>query len=193
LKQRGIQFTAFLACAHAHLRPRRGREQRWPQMSLRFGGGAPTHRARVPGQQACFGGFPASSQAIFLTPAALTSIKIGVMPTYEYVCEKCGHQFEKVQPISAKSLSVCPEDLCAQKRWGKGKVRRAISGGAGVIFKGTGFYITDYRSDKYKEAARKDASSATSGGSTVKSTASETKAAPEKSSGAPAKPKPAKA
>jgi putative FmdB family regulatory protein len=114
------------------------------------------------------------------------------MPTYEYVCEKCGHQFEKVQPISAKALSVCPEDLCAQKRWGKGKVKRAISGGSGVIFKGTGFYITDYRSDKYKEAARKDASSATSGGST-KTTATETKAAPEKSSGAPAKPKPAKA
>jgi putative FmdB family regulatory protein len=113
------------------------------------------------------------------------------MPTYEYVCEKCGHQFEKIQPISAKALSVCPEDLCSQKRWGKGKVRRAISGGSGVIFKGTGFYITDYRSDKYKEAARKDANSA-SGSSSTKSTASETKAAPEKSSGAPAKPKPAK-
>jgi putative FmdB family regulatory protein len=79
------------------------------------------------------------------------------MPTYEYVCEKCGHQFEKVQPISAKALTSCPEDLCGMARWGKGKIRRAISGGAGLLFKGSGFYITDYRSDKYKEAAKKEA------------------------------------
>jgi putative FmdB family regulatory protein len=78
------------------------------------------------------------------------------MPTYEYVCEKCGHQFEQFQSISAKPLSVCPKELCAQKRWGKGIVRRAISGGAGLIFKGSGFYITDYRSDNYKEAAKKE-------------------------------------
>src|SRR5947207_7229807 len=84
------------------------------------------------------------------------------MPTYEYVCEKCGHQFEKVQSISAESLTVCPKELCAQKKWGKGKVKRAISAGAGLIFKGSGFYITDYRSEKYKEAAKKDASSSTS-------------------------------
>jgi putative FmdB family regulatory protein len=82
------------------------------------------------------------------------------MPTYEYVCEKCGQQFEKVQPMSAKPLTTCPQDACAQKTWGKGKVKRAISGGAGLIFKGSGFYITDYRSEKYKEAAKKDASSA---------------------------------
>jgi putative FmdB family regulatory protein len=81
------------------------------------------------------------------------------MPTYEYVCEKCGHQFEKVQPISAKALTVCPEDLCGQKRWGKGKVKRVISAGGGLIFKGSGFYATDYRSDKYKEAAKKDVAS----------------------------------
>jgi putative FmdB family regulatory protein len=78
------------------------------------------------------------------------------MPTYEYVCEKCGHQFDKFQPMAAKPLASCPEDLCAQKRWGKGKVRKMISAGAGLIFKGSGFYITDYRSDKYKEAAKKD-------------------------------------
>jgi len=66
------------------------------------------------------------------------------MPTYEYVCEKCGHQFEQFQPISAKPLNECPKGLCVQKRWGKGKVRRAISGGAGLLFKGSGFYITDY-------------------------------------------------
>ena len=82
------------------------------------------------------------------------------MPTYEYICEKCGHQFEAFQSISAKPLALCPEELCAQKRWGKGKVKRAISGGAGLLFKGNGFYITDYRSEKYKEAARKDSAPA---------------------------------
>src|SRR5215470_5260520 len=103
------------------------------------------------------------------------------MPTYEYVCEKCGHQFEKAQSIAAKPLSVCPEDLCAQKRWGKGKVKRAISGGAGLIFKGSGFYITDYRSDKYKEAAKQDSAPAASGKADTKpSSTSETKAAPAK-------------
>jgi putative FmdB family regulatory protein len=78
------------------------------------------------------------------------------MPTYEYVCEKCGHTFDKFQSISAKPLSVCPQELCRETPWGKGRVKRAISGGAGLIFKGSGFYITDYRSEKYKEAAKKD-------------------------------------
>jgi putative FmdB family regulatory protein len=85
------------------------------------------------------------------------------MPTYEYVCEKCGHPFEKFQPMAAKPLSVCPKDVCPQKRWGKGKVRKMISSGAGLIFKGSGFYITDYRSEKYKEAAKKDAPPSTGG------------------------------
>jgi putative FmdB family regulatory protein len=99
------------------------------------------------------------------------------MPTYEYICEKCGHHFEQVQPMSAKPLTICPEALCAQKPWRKGKVKRAISGGAGVIFKGSGFYVNDYRSEKYKEAARKDAaavsstSTKTATNSTGKSTA----------------------
>src|SRR5262245_13414125 len=99
------------------------------------------------------------------------------MPTYEYVCDKCGHQFEKAQSISAKPLTICPEELCKMSRWGKGKVKRAISGGAGLIFKGSGFYITDYRSDKYKEAAKKDApptasDSSKSGGESKPSTQS---------------------
>lgn len=55
-----------------------------------------------------------------------------------------------------KPLSVCPENLCAQKKWGRGKVQKKIGAGAGLIFKGSGFYITDYRSDKYKEAAKND-------------------------------------
>jgi len=82
------------------------------------------------------------------------------MPTYEYLCSKCGHEFEKFQSIADKPLAVCPEDLCAQKKWGRGRVKKKISAGAGLIFKGSGFYITDYRSDKYKEAARKDSDAA---------------------------------
>jgi putative FmdB family regulatory protein len=109
------------------------------------------------------------------------------MPTYEYACEKCGHQFEVMQPMSARALTVCPEDQCAQKRWGKGKVKRAISGGAGLIFKGTGFYITDYRSDKYKEAAKKD-SAGSAGGDSKTSKSVETKpAAMAKPESSPAK------
>lgn len=76
---------------------------------------------------------------------------------------------------------MCTKKVCAQKKWGKGKVKREISGGAGLIFKGSGFYITDYRSDKYKEAAKKDSGAPAakpSGGSDAKSDA---KAAPAKS------------
>jgi predicted nucleic acid-binding Zn ribbon protein len=51
----------------------------------------------------------------------------------------------------------CPRELCRQKKWGHGKVKRLIGTGAGLIFKGSGFYITDYRSNSYKEAAKKDA------------------------------------
>jgi putative FmdB family regulatory protein len=78
------------------------------------------------------------------------------MPTYEYVCSKCGHEFEKFQSMADPVLTVCPKDRCPQKKWGRGKVKKKISAGAGLIFKGSGFYITDYRSDKYKEAAKKD-------------------------------------
>jgi len=109
------------------------------------------------------------------------------MPTYEYVCEKCGHQFEKFQSISAKPLTVCPEEACPSKKWGKGSVKRAISGGAGLIFKGSGFYITDYRSDKYKEAAKKESAPAASSGGEGKKTG-ESKPAAAKTETKPAKP-----
>jgi putative FmdB family regulatory protein len=114
-----------------------------------------------------------------LTQTLPPTIRIAIMPTYEYVCAKCGHQFEKFQPISAKPLTICPEDLCARKRWGKGRVKRAIVTGGGLIFKGSGFYTTDYRSEKYKEAARKDVP-ATSSASTDSKPASsgESKPAP---------------
>ena len=104
------------------------------------------------------------------------------MPTYEYVCEKCGHSFERFQPISAAPLTICPKELCAQKSWAKGKVKRVIGAGAGLIFKGSGFYATDYRSEKYKEAAKKEAAPTT------------TPSAPSKSSpGAESQPASAKA
>jgi putative FmdB family regulatory protein len=78
------------------------------------------------------------------------------MPTYEYLCSKCGHQFEKFQSMKDNTLSICPEDACGKKRWGKGKVKRVMGAGAGLIFKGSGFYITDYRSENYKQGAKKD-------------------------------------
>ena len=78
------------------------------------------------------------------------------MPTYEYLCEKCGHEFEAFQSISADPLKNCPKELCARKKWGRGRVTKKISGGSGLLFKGTGFYITDYRSQKYKDAAKKE-------------------------------------
>jgi putative FmdB family regulatory protein len=109
------------------------------------------------------------------------------MPTYEYVCEKCGHQFDQSQSISAKALEVCPKSACAQKRWGKGKVRRAISGGAGLLFKGSGFYITEYRSEKYKEAAKKDSAPPASSSGDNKSSKNESKPTATKSETKPAK------
>ena len=78
------------------------------------------------------------------------------MPTYEYVCKKCGHEFEMVRSMAADPLKTCPKELCAQKKWGRGKVTKKIGGGAGLLFKGSGFYITDYRSEGYKSAAKNE-------------------------------------
>src|SRR6266436_1856372 len=127
-------------------------------------------------------------RSIFPLVCGLICYYNGVMPTYEYVCEKCGQQFEKIQPISAQPLDVCPQDLCGQKRWGKGKVKRAISAGAGLLFKGSGFYITDYRSEKYKEAAKKDSAPASSSASENKTSKSESKPAAKTSETKPTKP-----
>ena len=82
------------------------------------------------------------------------------MPTYEYACEKCGHEFEALQTMSARPLRICPEDRCSQKKWGRGRVKKKISTGGGLLFKGSGFYITDYRSEGYKQSAKKDAAPA---------------------------------
>jgi putative FmdB family regulatory protein len=69
------------------------------------------------------------------------------MPTYEYRCDACAHAFERFQSITEDPVRTCPE--C-----GKRQVRRLISGGSGVIFKGSGFYETDYRSESYKQGAK---------------------------------------
>ena len=78
------------------------------------------------------------------------------MPTYEYHCEKCDKNFEAVQSMKDKTWETCPEQCCQMEPWGKGHVKRLIGTGAGLIFKGSGFYITDYRSANYKEGAKKD-------------------------------------
>jgi len=106
------------------------------------------------------------------------------MPTYEYSCEKCDGTFDIVQSMRDEPLRECPKELCRQKKWGHGKVKRLIGTGAGLIFKGSGFYITDYRSDSYKEAAKKDAPAApvaaaekTTGSNEVKTSTTPAKAA----------------
>ncbi|MBP7945322.1 MAG: zinc ribbon domain-containing protein [Verrucomicrobia bacterium] len=78
------------------------------------------------------------------------------MPTYHYMCEKCGHEFDHFQSMSDSPLKTCLKEKCGRKTWGKGRVKRVLSGGAGLIFKGSGFYITDYRSEGYKTAAKKE-------------------------------------
>jgi putative FmdB family regulatory protein len=109
------------------------------------------------------------------------------MPTYEYSCQKCGQNFDAFQSMREEPYQICPKELCRQAKWGKGKVKRLLGTGAGLIFKGSGFYITDYRSESYKDAAKKESSSSEK--TTEKSPASkpETKSAP-----APATAKPAK-
>ncbi len=75
------------------------------------------------------------------------------MPTYEYACEKCGKNFDFFQSMRDQPLQECPHDRCQMKKWGHGKVKRQLGTGAGLIFKGSGFYITDYRSKSYQEGA----------------------------------------
>jgi len=74
------------------------------------------------------------------------------MPTYDYECEACGHEFELFQKMSDKPVRVCPK--CKKRR-----VRRLIGSGGALLFKGSGFYITDYRSEEYKSRAKADSSS----------------------------------
>lgn len=94
------------------------------------------------------------------------------MPTYDYLCDACGHKFELFQSINDPVQRKCP--ACK-----KSKLRRLFGTGAAVMFKGSGFYQTDYRSDSYKKAAKADSSS----GETKSSKSSDGAAAPSKSDG----------
>jgi putative FmdB family regulatory protein len=85
------------------------------------------------------------------------------MPTYEYRCEKCNQTIEAFQSMKDEAYTVCPKELCRLETWGKGKVKRLLGTGAGLLFKGSGFYITDYRSSGYKEAVKKESGSKDAG------------------------------
>jgi len=97
------------------------------------------------------------------------------MPTYQYRCDNCGHEFEEFQSMTEDPIDVCPK--C------QAKPRRLITGGAGLIFKGSGFYITDYRSAKYKADRSRDNSSATSSSSSSDSSKSSKSSGKKESKG----------
>jgi putative FmdB family regulatory protein len=124
---------------------------------------------------------------------ALPYSHVSKMPTYEYACTNCGHQFEQFQSMRDEPLKKCP-------KCGKPKLKRLVGGGAGLIFKGTGFYITDYKnksggksegggeskSTPAKSGESKPASDSKSSGSTGSSSSSTSSSSPSKPSG-PAK------
>ncbi|MGC8561012.1 MAG: FmdB family zinc ribbon protein [Phycisphaerae bacterium] len=103
------------------------------------------------------------------------------MPTYEYQCKACGNKFEAFQSISAKPIKKCP--AC-----GKNTVQRLISAGAGIIFKGSGFYETDYRSESYKSAAKKETPTAETAKPAADGKNNSAPAVPATSAAAPATP-----
>ena len=111
------------------------------------------------------------------------------MPTYDYSCQKCGQTFEAFQSMRDEAFRECPKELCRLPKWGHGKVKRLLGTGAGLIFKGSGFYSTDYRSESYKAGAKKESApkASESGDKSSKtepaktSSSSETKAAEKKS------------
>ncbi len=76
------------------------------------------------------------------------------MPNYDYVCQDCGHRFEVFQSMNDPKLEDCPQAECS------GKVRRLLGTGAGLLFKGAGFYQTDYRSSSYQAGAKQDSAPA---------------------------------
>ncbi len=94
------------------------------------------------------------------------------MPTYDYVCDACGHEFEEFQSITEPVLRKCPE--CK-----KLKLRRLFGTGAAVVFKGSGFYQTDYRSESYKSGAEKDKPKSESSEKSDKSDSKSTEKKPE--------------
>lgn len=106
------------------------------------------------------------------------------MPTYEYKCSACGHAFERFHSMSATPITKCPE--C-----GKKKVKKLLGTGAGLIFKGSGFYITDYRDGGYKESAKNDSATPAVDSAKTDSTKTESKpAGGETKTATPESPKP---
>jgi putative FmdB family regulatory protein len=103
------------------------------------------------------------------------------MPTYDYTCDACRHEFEVFESITAEPQKKCPK--CK-----KNKLRRLFGAGAGLVFKGSGFYQTDYRSESYKKAASADKSSGESSSSDAKPSESKSESAPAAPSKAEAKP-----
>ena len=105
------------------------------------------------------------------------------MPTYEYHCLKCDKNFEVFQSMKDEAFKTCPEAQCQMTPWGKGEVKRLLGTGAGLIFKGSGFYITDYRSEGYTQAAKKDSGGKTESKPADKPAPASTPATPAASSG----------
>jgi putative FmdB family regulatory protein len=101
------------------------------------------------------------------------------MPTYDYVCDACGHEFEAFESIKADPQTDCPQCRAA-------KLRRKIGPGAAILFKGSGFYQTDYRSDSYKQraAADKPADASSKPAETSSSTPAKTESPKPSSNGA---------
>lgn len=103
------------------------------------------------------------------------------MPTYDYECDACEHKFELYQSISAEPEKVCP--ACKKK-----KLRRLIGTGGAVMFKGSGFYQTDYRSESYKKSAASDSKSSSGGSDSKSETKSESKSETKSESKSESKP-----
>ena len=101
------------------------------------------------------------------------------MPTYDYICDSCGHEEEAFEPITSQARTECPE--CKLP-----KLRRKIGAGAAILFKGSGFYQTDYRSDSYKKAEKAE-KSANEPAKPASDSNGSTKSEPAKAAPAPSK------
>ncbi len=104
------------------------------------------------------------------------------MPTYAYACDHCGHEFDAFQSITAKPMRKCP--AC-----GQASLKRLIGAGGGIIFKGSGFYCTDYRSESYKTATKKETGGGTDKAAEKKEAKTETASTPTSKSETTAKEK----
>lgn len=103
------------------------------------------------------------------------------MPTYDYQCDACGHAWELYQSITAEPEKKCP-------KCGKKKAKRIIGPGGGFIFKGSGFYLTDYRSESYKEGAKADSKPAASSEGSKSEAKSDSKSEPSPAAKSESKP-----